>query len=131
MSEARKKVMPKEGFSYSQAAAKPPSQVTNIAPSVESLISQITAAKSAPRVVDVSTLLPPGKISRKSTMPAPSESGTPKSNTATNKRKPNKFVSTDHGSAMQSLTRNCQQGKKKKKGWPLGKPRKSSQGGNR
>ncbi|KAF2886467.1 hypothetical protein ILUMI_19706 [Ignelater luminosus] len=137
--EARKEVMPKGGISHSQAAAKPPSQVTNIVPIIESLIPQITAAKSAPSAVGTS--LPPGTISQKSTMPAPSEPGMPKSNTVMDKRKRNESVSTDPGSAREDdlsvidssaeSNEELSTGKKKKKGLPLGKPRKGSQGGNR
>ncbi|KAF2883766.1 hypothetical protein ILUMI_22411 [Ignelater luminosus] len=105
--EARKQVVPKGGLSYSQVAAKP-SQTTNIAPAVQALVPQITAAVS---------------------------------DSAKDKRKRNKSGSTDPGSAREDdlsvidssaeSNEELSTGKKKKKEWPLGKPRQAFQGGNR
>ncbi|KAF2886683.1 hypothetical protein ILUMI_19490 [Ignelater luminosus] len=43
--EARKQVVPKEGLSYSQVAAKP-SQTSNIVPAVQALVPQITVSST-------------------------------------------------------------------------------------
>ncbi|KAF2896025.1 hypothetical protein ILUMI_10151 [Ignelater luminosus] len=66
----------------------------------QSLLSSSTSfQKSAPSAVGTS--LPPVTISRKSTMPAPSEPGAPKSSTVIDKRKRNESVSTNPGSARE------------------------------
>ncbi|KAF2905621.1 hypothetical protein ILUMI_00559 [Ignelater luminosus] len=105
--EARKQVVPKRGLLYSQIAAKP-NQTSNIVPAVQALVPQITAAMS---------------------------------DSAKDKRKRNESGSTDPGSVREDdlsvidssakSNEELSTGKKKKKGWPLGKPHKGCQGDNR